>query len=326
MRLGYAFREAKALLSAVELGVFDTLAEQSLPLEALRQQIGIHPRGARDFLDSLVALGLLARDADGRYSNRPIADHYLVRSRPTYLGQLFDHLSTREYPHWHMLTRALRTGQAQFGTQSIGHYPELYADQENVETFAGAMSGGSLLVARALVAKFAWRRYRTMIDIGAAEGCLPVHLARTHPHLAAAGFDLPAVGPVFERYVRAHGLSDRVKFHPGDFLNDPLPAADVLVMGRVLHNWDLATKKMLLAKAFAALPADGVLIVYERLIDDERRTSSSGLLDSLNMLVMTDGGFDFTANDCIGWMKEAGFNGMLVEPLTGDQSMIVGIK
>ena len=117
-----------------------------------------------------------------------------------------------------------------------------------------------------------------------------------------------------------------MKFHPGDFFQDPFPAADVVVLGRILHNWDLPTKTMLLAKAYAALPEGGAAIVYERFIDDERRTGAAAMLMSLNMLIMTTGGFDFTAADCIGWMREAGFRDLRVEPLVGDQAMVVGIK
>ena len=178
----------------------------------------------------------------------------------------------------------------------------------------------------ALVVKFPWRDYRTVIDIGAAEGCLPVELAHAHHHLTAGGFDLSPVGPLFDTYVRKHGLCGRLRFYSGDFFRDPLPTADVLIMGRVLHNWDLATKKMLLAKAYDALSSVGALVVYERLIDDERRTNVDALLASLNMLIMTAGGFDYTGADCIGWMREAGFRDMRVEPLAGAQTMVVGIR
>ena len=325
-QLGNAFREAKALLSAVELGVFAALANGPLGLDTLRKRIGIHGRGARDFFDALVALGLLDRDTDGRYANIPAADLYLVPGKLTYIGGLLEHMSVNEYPRWNFLTRALQTGKPQTAAKSAGLYPELYANQESLRAFVGGMSGGSLLVGKALAAKFPWERHRTLIDVGSAEGCLPVLIAQSHAHITGGGFDLPAVRPAFETYVRGHGLADRLRFHPGDFLIDSLPAADVLVMGRVLHNWDLATKKMLLDKAFAALRPDGVLIVYERLIDDERRTSSIGLLASLNMLVMTDGGFDFTGADCASWMQEAGFHNVRVEPLTADQSMITGVK
>ena len=325
-KIAYAFREAKALLSAVEVGVFTALADGPLEYDRLRRRIGLHERGARDFLDALVALGLLDREEDGRYRNAPGSNAYLSRRSADYVGGLLDHLNTREYPYWSLLTRALQTGDPQFGDRSNGHYGALYAHQADVETFAQAMSAGTLVVAKALAARFSWKNYKTLIDVGSAEGCLPAEIARSHPHISGGGFDLPAIGPVFETYVSKRGLSQRLRFYAGDFLVDPLPHADVLVMGRVLHNWDLSTKKMLLAKAYAALPPGGALIIYERLIDDDRKASTAGLLDSLNMLVMTDGGFDYSASDCFSWMREAGFRQMRAELLAWDQSMVIGMK
>jgi hypothetical protein len=326
LQLGNAFRQAKALLSAVELDVFTELGAGPLDLAALRAKTGIHERGARDFFDTLVALGLLDRGTDGRYANMPDADLYLVRGKPTYLGELLNHLSAQEYPRWNLLTRALKTGQAHAEAGENGSYLELYREEAGLKSFAQAMSGGSFPVARALAARFPWQDHRTLIDIGTAEGCVPVVIVRAYPHIVGGGFDLPAVGALFESNVREHALSDRLRFFPGDFLTDPLPPADVLIMGRVLHNWDLPTKKMLLAKAYRAIRAGGALIVYERLIDDARRTGIAGLLASLNMLVMTTGGFDYSGGDCLGWMQQAGFRDMRVEPLTSDQSMIVGMK
>jgi hypothetical protein len=188
------------------------------------------------------------------------------------------------------------------------------------------MTSGSVAPANAIAARFSWDRHKTFVDVGTAQGCLPVRIALAHQHLTGVGFDLPILAATFDGFVKEHGVSDRVRFLPGDFFADPLPGADVLIMGRILHNWDLATKRMLLHKAHAALPTNGALIVYERLIDDERRTGSAGLLGSLNMLVMTAGGFDFTAADCIGWMRDAGFREMRIEPLVAHQSMIVAIK
>ena len=188
------------------------------------------------------------------------------------------------------------------------------------------MTGASLPAARRLAEKFPWQRYGTVADIGTAEGCVPVQLALAHPHLRGKGFDLPVLETSFKAHVARYGLSDRLAFVAGDFFSQSLPAADVLIMGRVLHNWDLPTKRMLLEKAFAALPSGGALIIYERLIDDARRESVAGLLSSLNMLIVTEGGFDFTGADCIGWMAEAGFRDARVEPLVAHQSMIVAIK
>ena len=122
------------------------------------------------------------------------------------------------------------------------------------------------------------------------------------------------------------GLSDRVRFQAGNFFEDELPRADVIVMGHVLHDWDLAQKKLLLAKAFAALPKGGVVIVYDAIIDDDRRENAFGLLMSLNMLIETNGGFDYTGADCGAWMREAGFTETRIEHLVGPDSMVIGIK
>ena len=153
-----------------------------------------------------------------------------------------------------------------------------------------------------------------------------VEIAAKHAHISGGGFDLAPVKPLFDRYVQAHGLTTRLKFNAGDFFAEELPTADVLVMGRILHNWDLITKRMLLRKAYDALAPGGALMVYERLIDDDRKASAAGLLASLNMLIMTQGGFDFTGKDCVSWMSEAGFQGVSVSSLANDISMVVGLK
>jgi len=324
--LGKAFRASKALFSAVELGVFTALAKEPRDLEALRTEAGISERGARDFFDSLVALKLLERDEAGRYRNTPQADLYLDRAKATYIGGELDHFNKRGYPHWHSLTAALRTGKPQSVASAGNYFLDVYSDQAALETYTEGMTSSARLVAPAIAARFPWHRYRTVVDIGTSQGALPVEIARTHPHLMGGGFDLPPVRLRFEAYVKNQGFSDRLSFHPGDFLHDPLPSADVLIIGRVLHNWDLATKMMLLAKAYDALPPAGALVVYERMIDNDRKSSAAGLLASLNMLIMTEGGFDYTSADLVGWMQNSGFRDLRVEPVTNELSMVMGAK
>lgn len=155
---------------------------------------------------------------------------------------------------------------------------------------------------------------------------MPVVIARAHPHLKAIGFDLPAVQPIFDDFVARQGLSDRITFQSGNFFDGPMPNANVIVMGHILHGWDLAEKRKLLEKAFAALPKGGAVIVYDAVIDDERRLNAFGLLMSLNMLIETRGGFDCTGADCQAWMHDAGFVSTRVEPLLGPDSMVIGFK
>jgi hypothetical protein len=326
LSLGMSFWNAKALLSAVELGVFDALAEAPADLATLRNKLGLHERSARDFFDALVALKLLERD-DGVYRNTAETDFFLVRAKPSYVGGMLEMANARLYESWGHLTEALRTGKRQSENREEGDlFAALYADPQRLRGFLAAMSGVSAGAANAIAAKFPWTDYRSFVDVGAAQGMVPVTLARAHPHLTGGGFDLPQVQPIFDEFVEANGLSDRLRFYPGDFFADALPHTDVIVMGHILHDWDLDQKRLLLKKAHGALPPGGALIVYEALIDDARRENAFGLLMSLNMLIETAGGFDYTGAECQGWMTEAGFSHTRVEHLVGPDSMVIGIK
>lgn len=184
------------------------------------------------------------------------------------------------------------------------------------------MTGLSAGVARALASGFPWERYETVIDVGGGEGSVPVQIALAHGHVSGGIFDLPEVGPFVDEYVAAAGLSDRLSFHAGDFFVDPLPSAEVLILGHILHDWNIDEKRRLLEKAHAALPEAGALIVYETLIDDERRENAFGPLMSLE----TPGGFDFTGAECQRWMRDAGFRDTYVRHLVGPESMVVAVK
>jgi hypothetical protein len=186
----------------------------------------------------------------------------------------------------------------------------------------GISHGANMAIAK----KFPWSEYKSAVDVGTAQGDLITQVALANPHIAGIGFDLPEVAPIFEDYIAENGLSGRVCFHPGSFFDSPIPQADVVMMGHILHDWNLDEKKMLIRKAYEALPAGGALIVYESIIDDGRSKNSFGMLMSLNMLIETPGGFDYTAADCIGWMNEAGFRDTRSEHLVGPDSMVIGIK
>jgi hypothetical protein len=327
LQVGTGFWAAKTLLSAVEMGLFTELAEHPQDLETLQGRLGLHRRSARDFLDALVALQFLER-RDGKYCNTASSDFFLDKRKPSYIGGVLEMANHRLYPAWGHLTTALRTGSPQNESKDGGSDPfvAIYADPARLKQFLGAMSGVSRGGNMAIARNFPWGAYRTAVDVGTAEGDLITQVALANPHIVGTGFDLPAVAPCFEEYVEANGLSDRVKFSAGSFFEQPLPKADVVMMGHILHDWDLETKRMLIAKAWEALPPGGAYIVYEAIIDDDRSTNAFGLLMSLNMLIETPGGFDYTGSDCMGWMKEAGFRETRVEHLAGPDSMVIGIK
>ncbi|RJQ78615.1 methyltransferase [Pseudonocardiaceae bacterium YIM PH 21723] len=318
MRLGFAFWGSRTLLAATELGVFTALSETPLDERELRDRLGIHPRGARDFFDALVALGMLDRE-DGVYRNTEATARYLDRAGAEYLGGILEMSAQRLFRDWAGLTDSLRTGQPQKPAEDV--FADLYADPEQTRKFQRAMTGGSLPSIRAIVERYPWERVSSVADIGCSEGAFLRELAGRHPQVRRIGFDREQVRDSFLEYA-----GDRAEFRSGDFFTDPLPEAGVLVFGHILHDWDLTTKRMLLAKAYRALPAGGEIILYEALIDDDRRQNAFGLLMSLNMLVETAGGFDYTGTDARGWLTEAGFQDVRVQQLTDTESMVIATK
>jgi hypothetical protein len=327
LQVGLGFWASKTLLSAIEMGLFTELARHPEDLETLRERLGLHERSARDFLDALVALGFLER-RDGVYGNTPATELFLDRRKPSYVGGILEMANHRLYGFWGSLTEGLRTGRQQNEAKhgDVPVFEAIYADPARLQGFLAAMTGISHGANLQIAERFPWDERSSFVDVGTAQGDLAVQIALAHPHLTGRGFDLPEVGPVFEDYVDANGLAGRLTFAPGDFFADDLPAAEVITMGHILHDWDLEQKRALVAKAFDVLPEGGALIVYDSIIDDDRSQNAFGLMMSLNMLIETEGGFDYTGADCMGWMADAGFRETRVEHLVGPDSMVVGIK
>jgi hypothetical protein len=311
----------------MEMGLFTALAERPGDIEDIRGRLGLHPRSAADFLDSLVALGFLERD-EGIYRNTPDADVFLDRRKPSYIGGILEMANQRLYRFWGHLTTALRNGEPQNEARHGGNdfFAELYADPDRLKQFLRAMSGLSRGANMAIARQFPWSKHHSFVDVGTAQGDLAVQIALANLHLTGIGFDLATVGPTFSDYVAENGLASRVRFVAGDLFRDPLPQADVVLMGHILHDWGLDEKRTLIKKAYDAVPTGGALVVYDAIIDDERRQNAFGLLMSLNMLIETPAGFDYTGADCRGWMREAGFRETYVDALVGPDSMVVGVK
>jgi hypothetical protein len=319
------------LLTAVEFDLFTLLAERPLNAAELEKKLQLRSRAARDFLDALVALRFLERDGDGlegRYRNSADTAAFLNRGSPAYIGGFMAMLNDRLFGFWNSLGEALRTGKPQTEVKTSGKpvFESLYADPQRLDDFLQAMSGVQMGNFVALAEKFDFSRYRTLTDVGGALALLSRTLAARHPHLRCTSFDLPPVAPLAQKQVDAAGIGDRVKIVGGDFFKQDLPRADVVTMGNILHDWNLDTKKMLIAKAFQALPPGGVFIAIENLIDDARRENAFGLMMSLNMLIETGDGFDYTGADFRQWCSEAGFKRFEHLPLAGPAAASIAYK
>jgi predicted O-methyltransferase YrrM len=299
--------------------------------EELRANLGLHERAVPDFPDALLALGLLDREGDGPsalYRNTRDTAAFLDKASPTYVGGMLEMLNARLYGFWEGLTDGLRTGQPQNEVKHTGRamFEELYADPARLEQFMQAMQGISLGNFHALAEQFDFSGYTTVCDVGGATGQLSMILATRHPHLTCVTLDLPVVAPIAEKNIANAGLADRVHTASSDFFADPLPSADVITMGMILHDWNLDRKMHLIRSAYDALPAGGALVVIENLIDDARRHNAFGLLMSLNMLIEFGDAFDFTGSDFAGWCREAGFRDVEIVPLAGPASAGIAYK
>jgi len=331
MQVGMGFWPSKVLLSAVELGLFTTLGAGFLTGREIAERHGLRSRAIYDFLDGLVALRLLDRDGGGEeahYRNTPETGFFLDATSPAYVGGILEMANARLYGFWGGLTEALRTGKPQNEIKSTGHsmFEELYREPDRLEQFMRAMAGVQTGNFHVLAEKFDFARYQTVCDVGGATGQLSTVLAQHHPHLRCITFDVPVVEPIAARTIKEARVEDRVTTSSGDFFADPLPKADVITMGNILHDWNMERKLQLIRAAFDALTPGGALVVIENLIDDDRRENVFGLMMSLNMLIEFGDAFDFTGADLRGWCEDVGFKTVDVLPLAGPASAGIAYK
>lgn len=331
LQTAFGFWNSKVLLTAVELGLFTKLGKNRPTGEELGSQLGLHPRGVKDFFDALVAMKFVGREGNGpeaRYFNTPEGAMYLDEKSPRYIGGILIMLNVRLFKYWQDLPEALRTGlpqnEVKYGEKGI--FEALYKDPVKLEIFLNAMTGLSRLNFEAFAAKFEFSKFKTLCDIGGATGLLCIEVARKQPHLKCVTWDLPVIEPIARKSIASAGLSERVSTASGDFFTDPLPKADLITMGMILHDWNLERKLHLIRAAYDALPPGGAFVAIENIIDDARRENVFGLLMSLNMLIEFGEAFDFSSADFREWCSQAGFKRFDLIHLAGPCSAAVAYK
>ena len=336
MQIGMGFWASKAMLTAVKLDLFTMLAPGALSEKQIKEKLGFtcSDRHVFDWLDTLVSLGLLERKGllqDAVYSNAPDTDLFLDKNKKTYMGGILEMADSRLYKYWGDLEEGLRTGQQQNEGKgnplgNMEFFSDLYKNAEKLQEFMNAMSGiqtGNFLV---LVNQFDFSKYKSMLDLGGADGWLSIQVCLRHPHIRCTTFDLPPVEPLANKKIKGFNLSDRIDVASGDLLKDPFPKADIITMGNILHGMNEETKQQMVRKVYDSLPDGGAFIAIENIIDNERRQNTFGLLMSLNMLVENGDAFDYTMNDFERWTRAAGFTRMLQIPLAGPSSAAVAYK
>jgi hypothetical protein len=331
MQVALGFWPSKTLLAAVKLRLFTLLGEEALTASQIQRGLGLHEKYLYDFLDALTSLGFLERKGTGQaalYANTEDTAFFLDKNKPAYIGGFLEMANDREYRFWADLEEGLKTGKPQNEIKTTGKesFEAIYADQERLKQFTEAMSGiqkGSFM---AFVDKFDLSSYRTLLDVGGSGGLLSALVASRYPHMHCTTYDLPQLEPLAQETIDRMGVSSRVSIQSGSFFTEPFPEAEVITMGNILHSFDLESKQMLIRKAYDALPKGGCLVVIEMIMDNERRSNTMALLMSLNMLIESDGGFNYTEAAFKNWVREAGFRDTKFIHLAGPVSAAIAYK
>lgn len=331
MQIGMGFWASKTLLTGVNMELFTLLAKGEMSAEEIKNKLRLHKRSIYDFLDTLVALGFLKRRGlkeTALYSNSDDTNIFLDKNKPSYIGGMLEMSNNRLYSFWNNLEEGLRTGLPQNETRTGGKpiFEKLYADEGKLREFIKAMGGIQMGNFIAFANKFDFSGHKTLCDIGGAGAYLSAQIVLNNDHMKCTSFDLAPVSPIAQEIINGMGLDDKVTFQSGDFFKDNFPEADVITMGNVLHDWGTDVKKMLIQKAYNALPSGGALVVIENIIDDNRSENAFGLMMSLNMLVETHEGYDFSAADFKEWAHDIGFRDIYSMPLTGPSSAVIALK
>ncbi len=333
MQIGTGFWASKILLSAIKFQLFTRLAGQKkMSAKEIKTEYNFKciDRHLYDFLDSLTVFGFLHREGlleTALYSNTPDTDTFLDKKKPTYIGGILEMMNNRLYSFWGNLEEGLLTGLAQNESKKGEDiFSVIYQDPDKLREFANAMTGIQLGNFMALAQKFDFSKYKTLVDIGGSAGLLSLLVAKHQPHMTCTSADLPPVEPIATETILQFQLTDRVKTQNVDFFKDSFPKADVITMGNILHDWDEEKKLMLMKKAYEALPDGGAFVAIEGIIDDERKQNAFGMMMSLNMLIETGTGFDYTFADFNKWAKATGFKSTSLLPLTGPSSAAIAYK
>lgn len=333
MQIGTDFWASKILLSAVKFQIFTTLAEKkTMSATELKSHLGFKStdRNVYDYLDALTTFGFLKREGlleTAKYSNSDDTDFFLDKNKPSYIGGMLEMLNNRLYNFWGNLEEGLMTGLPQNEVKNGEDIFEvLYSDPDSLKEFIHAMGGFQMGNFMALAQSFDFSKYKTLVDVGGSGGLLSLMVAKHQTHMNCISWDLPPVAPIANDIIEQFQLQDSVKTVSGDFFKDEFPKEDIITMGNILHDWDEETKLMLIKKAYNALPDGGAFIAIENVIDDERNKNAVGLMMSLNMLVETGTGFDYTFADFNKWAKAIGFKSTSSVPLAGPSSAAIAYK
>ncbi|MGE5177214.1 MAG: methyltransferase [Hyphomicrobiales bacterium] len=311
----YAFRESRALLTAIELDVF-TAVGAGADAAAVAHAIGAEPRATERLLNALVAMDLLVK-RDGRFANGPVAARFLSAGAPDDSRAALRHV-VNLWPRWTSLTECVRQGTP------VTHTDMKDRDDDWIEPFIAAMHKTATFRAPMVVRALDLAGVKRALDVGGGSGAYAMAFARAVPGLHADVLDLPRVVPLTRRYVEAAGLAERVTAREGDIRDERYGSGyDLVFFSAVCHMLSPDENRAMLRKARAALAPGGRVAIHDFVLNEDGTAPRSGALFALNMLVGTSGGSSYRGEEYAAWLGETGFGEAKRLALPGPTSLVV---
>lgn len=327
MEPAMAFQPAKLVLTGLELGLFRLLAAGPASEAQIREQLNLHPRGAGHFLQALAELGLLERNGNA-YRNSAAVQRFLVPDGDGYLGGFLRMADRVMYPAWGRLADALRTGEPQASHYSGDNdmFDQLYGNDEKKDSFVSMAEDASRPLIPALSAAFDWGAHKSVLELGGCRGNVLAHVVKDHPHLDGTVVDLPQLEPAFDEHMANLGTTGRVTFHAADFFADSLPEADVLMIGHCMVDWTDEQRIALIQNTFPAVRPGGAFLIWDPILVNGDDSHLRNLIRSLNLQLMTPHGTNYRLEDCVGWLRAAGYGEVSHRPIGHDVTLVVARK
>lgn len=324
---------AMELLTAAvaHFGLFERLAAGPIAPEQLRKSIGLGERQFSVLLTGLKALKLVEEQA-GRVETTPIAREHLAPGSPLdvsdYIRMGADSpgvLSLVEHMRTNKLAGAAKDDDRAVFIFKRGLESAMEAD-DTARHFTLMLAGRAKNIAPVLAQKVDLSDAKCLLDIGGGTGLYSIAFLERFPRLRAIVLDSPSVLKVAAEFARQHGVADRLECLAGDMFKDPLPAGcDAMLLSNVLHDWDVPECRQLVAKAAAALPSGGRLLIHDALLDDDQAGPLYPALFSVALMIMTEGR-NYSGAEYKAWMTAAGLTPADPIPTLIHSSVLVGNK
>jgi 3-hydroxy-5-methyl-1-naphthoate 3-O-methyltransferase len=331
------FWASKALMSAVELELFTKLSGgKQMTLKELQQALEMEARPTDVFASSLASLGLLQvtkkEGSERLFANSPVSEMFLDKSKSSYMGEIVIMFDKRLYKAWDKLVESLKSNKPVNaadggGAESIFDQAKSKQAIEEIQRFTHAMHGVSIGPAMQLPRMYDFSKHRRMMDIGGGSGVYAIQVVKANPHMIATVLDLEPVCQVAEQYIKIHNLQDKVKTKPLDFFKEDIPTGyDVAFLSLIVHDYNEEKGIALLKKIYNSLTNDGVVVISEWLLNDEKSGPAASALMGLNMIIETYGGKNYSYVEIADMLNQAGFKRAEKHSLAGPAELVIGYK